>query len=137
MVASSKQTLTSKRARRATMNHATAVLVDWESAVGTDSARRDAQHVALEDAVSTLEEAVAVARHREENTASQSTHSARRVIAVDCIVSSISVRSASRARTSRIGAPAPRSFRHHDHRLRCRPQVPSRLPAMGRLSRNH
>jgi hypothetical protein len=51
---------------RATMNRATAVIADWDAAVGMESAPRDAQLVALEAAVSKLNEAVV--KLRQENT---------------------------------------------------------------------
>jgi predicted RNase H-like nuclease (RuvC/YqgF family) len=51
---------------RATMNRATAVIADWDAAVGTESAPRDAQLVALQETVSKLKEAVT--KLREENT---------------------------------------------------------------------
>jgi hypothetical protein len=52
---------------RATMNRATAVLAEWEATVGTESAPRDAQLIALQDTASRLKKAVE--KLREENTA--------------------------------------------------------------------
>ena len=52
---------------RATMNRATAVLAEWDCAVGTASTPRDAQLVGLQETVSNLKKAVE--KLREENTA--------------------------------------------------------------------
>jgi predicted RNase H-like nuclease (RuvC/YqgF family) len=51
---------------RAIMNRATAVIADWDAAVGTESAPRGAQLVASQATVSKLKEAVT--KLREENT---------------------------------------------------------------------
>ncbi len=49
---------------RATMNRAEAVIADWNTAVGTQAAPRDAQIVELQEAVSTLKRTVAALRQR-------------------------------------------------------------------------
>lgn len=51
---------------RATMNRATAVIADWDAAIGDECAPRDSRLAALEEAVSTLK--ATVAKLREENT---------------------------------------------------------------------
>jgi hypothetical protein len=54
------------RLQRLIMNRATAVIADWDAAVGTESATRGVQLVASQATVSKLKEAVT--KLREENT---------------------------------------------------------------------
>lgn len=49
---------------RATMNRADAVIAEWNAAVGTQSAPRDAQVVELQETVSKLKRSVATLRQR-------------------------------------------------------------------------
>ncbi|OLT34620.1 hypothetical protein [Mycobacteroides abscessus] len=49
---------------RATMNRAEAVIADWNAAVGTQAAPRDAQIIELQEAVSTLKQTIVTLRQR-------------------------------------------------------------------------
>ena len=56
---------------RATMNRAAAVIADWNTAVGTQSAPRDAQLVELHDTVSKLKQTIAKLRHTQHRPRTQ------------------------------------------------------------------